>query len=235
MDQQLQGILMQQAIVVHQKVELSNVLIGLDMANEYSLHAPNGQKLAQSAETGGFGGFISRQLFNNARAANVKLFGMNGAEIAEMRKPFRFIFAEIAATIGGQEILFVAGRTHSGGHKGRMFVKNLTTGAKKKCSINNNSHFGKHLKNNSAWSMTVSNDGKYIYLSASTALLGYDLTKDSNNLYCPSNGNWEYFINTNNLKIKFLYRKLDQFSWQYCNKGFFNFKNYIPKIITSFN
>ena len=104
MDQQLQSILMQQAIVVHQKVELSNVLIGLDMANEYSLHAPNGQKLAQSAETGGFGGFISRQLFNNARAANVKLFGMNGAEIAEMRKPFRFIFAEIAATIGGQEI-----------------------------------------------------------------------------------------------------------------------------------
>ena len=105
-------------------------------------------------------------------------------------------------TIGGQEILFVAGRTHSGGHKGRMFVKNLTTGAKKKCSINNNSHFGKHLKNNSAWSMTVSNDGKYIYLSASKALLGYDLTKDSNNLYCPSNGNWEYFINTNNKRVE---------------------------------
>jgi len=39
------------------------------------------------------------------------------------------------------------------------------------------------------------------------------------------------FINTNNLKIEFLYRKLDQFSWQYCNKGFFNFKNYIPLII----
>ena len=43
------------------------------------------------------------------------------------------------------------------------------------------------------------------------------------------------FINTNNLKIEFLYRKLDLFSWQYCNKGFFNFKNYIPKIITTFN
>ncbi len=43
------------------------------------------------------------------------------------------------------------------------------------------------------------------------------------------------FININNLKIEFLYRKLDQFSWQYCNKGFFNFKNYIPKIITTFN
>ena len=43
------------------------------------------------------------------------------------------------------------------------------------------------------------------------------------------------YINTNNLKIEFLYRKLDQFSWQFCNKGFFNFKNYIPKIITTFN
>ncbi|MDA9679183.1 DNA photolyase [Candidatus Pelagibacter sp.] len=44
------------------------------------------------------------------------------------------------------------------------------------------------------------------------------------------------FIQNNQLKnIRFLYRKLDQFSWQYCNKGFFNFKNYIPKIIAKFN
>ena len=43
------------------------------------------------------------------------------------------------------------------------------------------------------------------------------------------------YLNLNNLKINFLYRKLDQYSWQYCNKGFFNFKNYIPKIISSLN
>ena len=43
------------------------------------------------------------------------------------------------------------------------------------------------------------------------------------------------YINSNNFKLEFIYRKLDQFSWQYCNKGFFNFKNYIPKIITTFN
>ena len=42
------------------------------------------------------------------------------------------------------------------------------------------------------------------------------------------------YLNLNNLKINFLYRKLDQYSWQYCNKGFFNFKNYIPKIISNF-
>jgi len=43
------------------------------------------------------------------------------------------------------------------------------------------------------------------------------------------------YLNSNNLKIDFLYRRLDQYSWQYCNKGFFNFKNYIPKIISTFN
>ena len=43
------------------------------------------------------------------------------------------------------------------------------------------------------------------------------------------------YLNLNNIKLNFLYRNLDQFSWQYCNKGFFNFKNYIPKIISSFN
>ena len=42
------------------------------------------------------------------------------------------------------------------------------------------------------------------------------------------------YLNSNNLELDFLYRKLDQYSWQYCNKGFFNFKNFIPKIITTF-
>ena len=41
------------------------------------------------------------------------------------------------------------------------------------------------------------------------------------------------YLNSNNIKVDFLFRKLDQYSWQYCNKGFFNFKNYIPKIIST--
>ena len=43
------------------------------------------------------------------------------------------------------------------------------------------------------------------------------------------------YLNLNILKINYLYRELDQNSWQYCNKGFFNFKNYIPKIISTLN
>ena len=61
-----------------------------------------------------------------------------------------------------------------------------------------------------------------------------DIKKYSDIIYAlyPSVGENLDFINSNKLKnIQFLYRKIDQLSWQYCNKGFFNFKNYIPKII----
>jgi len=61
-----------------------------------------------------------------------------------------------------------------------------------------------------------------------------DIKKFSDVVYAlyPSVGENLDFINLNKLKnIQFLYRKIDQLSWQYCNKGFFNFKNYIPKII----
>jgi deoxyribodipyrimidine photo-lyase len=51
----------------------------------------------------------------------------------------------------------------------------------------------------------------------------------------PSVGENLDYLKLNNLKINFLYRDLDQLAWQYCNKGFFNFKNYIPKIISAFN
>ena len=61
-----------------------------------------------------------------------------------------------------------------------------------------------------------------------------NLDENFYSLYPTVGENLDY-INSNGLKIEFLFRKLDQFSWQYCNKGFFNFKNYIPKIITTFN
>ena len=32
------------------------------------------------------------------------------------------------------------------------------------------------------------------------------------------------YLNSNNIKLDFLYRNLDRLSWQHCNKGFFNFK-----------
>ena len=43
------------------------------------------------------------------------------------------------------------------------------------------------------------------------------------------------FLNSQGISnVKFLYRNLDRSSWKYCNKGFFNFKKYIPTIIKEF-
>ena len=52
-------------------------------------------------------------------------------------------------------------------------------------------------------------------------------------LYPQIGENLDFIYNNKIQNIKFLYRKIDQISWKFCNKGFFNFKNYIPKIIES--
>ena len=61
-----------------------------------------------------------------------------------------------------------------------------------------------------------------------------DIT-DSYLLYPTIGETLDYIESKKFSEVKFLYRKLDQFSSQYFNKGFFNFKNYIPKIIQKFN
>ena len=61
-----------------------------------------------------------------------------------------------------------------------------------------------------------------------------DIKEINENIYAlyPSVGENLDFVISNKMKnIHFLYRKIDQFSWKYCTKGFFNFKNYIPQII----
>ena len=61
-----------------------------------------------------------------------------------------------------------------------------------------------------------------------------NINETSYGLYPTVGENLDY-LNSNDLRIDFLYRKLDQYSWKYCNKGFFNFKNYIPKIVSTFS
>ena len=62
-----------------------------------------------------------------------------------------------------------------------------------------------------------------------------DIKEEVYALYPTVGENLDFVKNNHLNNINFLYRKLDQFSWLYCNKGFFNFKKYIPKIIANFN
>ena len=74
-------------------------------------------------------------------------------------------------------------------------------------------------------------------LSINCEIVSVDKLKDINSdfyILYPSVGENLDFVMSNLSNYKFIYRELDQFSWQFCNKGFFNFKTYIPKIIAKF-
>jgi hypothetical protein len=62
-----------------------------------------------------------------------------------------------------------------------------------------------------------------------------NITEHVYSLYPTVGENLDYLQLNQLNNIEFIYREIDQFSWQFCNKGFFNFKNYIPKIVTKFN
>ncbi len=70
--------------------------------------------------------------------------------------------------------------------------------------------------------------------SINCEIIDINKIKNLESCYClyPTVGENLDYINQNSLKnVEFLYRKLDQNSWKFCNKGFFNFKKYIPKIV----
>ena len=74
-------------------------------------------------------------------------------------------------------------------------------------------------------------------LSINCEIVSVDKLKDIKDdfyILYPSVGENLDFIMSNLSNYKLIYRELDQFSWQFCNKGFFNFKSYIPKIIAKF-
>ena len=74
-------------------------------------------------------------------------------------------------------------------------------------------------------------------LSINCESVSIDKLKDIKNdfyILYPSVGENLDFVLSNLSNYKFIYRELDKYSWQFCNKGFFNFKGYIPKIIAKF-
>ncbi len=58
--------------------------------------------------------------------------------------------------------------------------------------------------------------------------------KNSYFLYPCVGENLDFLNSVGINNLEFLYRNLDQNAWKYCNKGFFNFKKYIPKLISEY-
>jgi hypothetical protein len=127
-------MLMQDAIIIQQATEMTNVLLGIDTANKYDVFSPTGVKLGSVAEIGGgAGGFIMRQLFNNARACKLQIFDIQGMEIGLIDKPFRFIYSEMASVAGQQGAMGEVGRAKRVSMFGRNYT--ITVGGQHQFSI----------------------------------------------------------------------------------------------------
>jgi len=141
MNPQLQHILMREAIIVQQEVELTNVLIGVDMGNRYAIYGTNGEKLGLASEIqGGVGGFLLRQIFNNARACTVQIYDPQGQEIGQAKKPFKFIYSEMGAFDGDTEI----GRARRRTWIGRNYT--ISVGGVEKFAISSSLFQWKNIK-----------------------------------------------------------------------------------------
>jgi hypothetical protein len=63
MNEALKDMLTQDAIIVKQDMEVSNIVLGIDAANRYSLFDSNGQSLGIAAEeSSGAGGWLIRDV-----------------------------------------------------------------------------------------------------------------------------------------------------------------------------
>ena len=115
----------------------------------------------------------------------VGVFGYNRHKIAFPK------YVEIR-NIGGDDILFVAGRTSTGGPQvGKVYVQNIgngsfLSGSYKVCSVNSG-QIQHTTKQDKAISMTVSKDGTYFHFSRANKIFSF-LTKDwGDGLRCPIN------------------------------------------------
>ena len=107
--------------------------------------------------------------------------------------------------------------------------------------INNNSRNIKLSKNVNLFKNKLMEDQQKRLkgLSINCEIIQIEKLKNLNQkayaLYPCIGENLDFLIKNKINNVNFLYREIDIFSWKYCKKGFFNFKNYIPEIINKFN
>lgn len=80
-----------QELVVVQRVEPLEVVIGAETRNKYSLHAADGAPVGYAAEQGkGLGGALLRLLVQHWRTFDIHLFARDRELVAVAHHPFRF-------------------------------------------------------------------------------------------------------------------------------------------------
>eukprot|EP00123_Amoebidium_parasiticum_P015163 comp22818_c3_seq1/m.35833 comp22818_c3_seq1/g.35833 ORF comp22818_c3_seq1/g.35833 comp22818_c3_seq1/m.35833 type:complete len:465 (-) comp22818_c3_seq1:65-1459(-) len=83
------------ALVIIRKVELLNVLVGFEQANQYAIHNPAGQVVGYVAEKQSMGRALIRNILRNRRPFHAQVFDAIGNPVLSIERPFYFVNSKI--------------------------------------------------------------------------------------------------------------------------------------------
>ena len=94
-----------QRVMVRQKKEWGEILVGFESKNKFELSDDQGNQLGLAAEEGGgFGAMLGRQVFGQCRRATIHIYDTGGNKLGRGEKPFRWFFQRMEVFDGDQKI-----------------------------------------------------------------------------------------------------------------------------------
>ncbi|CCH42090.1 Phospholipid scramblase 2 [Wickerhamomyces ciferrii] len=97
-------ILNEPTIVIERQIEMMNVFLGFEQANQYTIMDALGNKIGYMAERDlGFTKAIMRQIYRLHRPFHVDVFDIYGNQVLTIKRPFSFINSHIKAILPGFE------------------------------------------------------------------------------------------------------------------------------------
>jgi hypothetical protein len=102
----MQRLAQTQGLVVQQKKNWGEVLVGLEAKNKYSVLDTGGNELYFAAETGGgMLAFALRQFMGSMRPFTLELFDNREQGVLKLVRPFKFYFHQVAISDGSGNVL----------------------------------------------------------------------------------------------------------------------------------
>ena len=94
-----------QRVMVRQKKEWGEILVGFESKNKFELSDDQGNQLGFAAEEGGgFGAMLGRQVVGQCRRATIHIYDTDGNKLGRGEKPFRWFFQRMEVFDGDQKI-----------------------------------------------------------------------------------------------------------------------------------
>jgi uncharacterized protein YxjI len=92
-------------VLIRQKKEWGEILLGFESKNRFELFDEHGTRLGLAAEeAGGFGAMVGRQFLGHCRKATIHVYDPAGNQVGRGEKPFRWYFQRMEIHDGDRRI-----------------------------------------------------------------------------------------------------------------------------------